>query len=173
MPEIFICADLHFNHKNIIAYENRPWPDRDAMNQGLITNWNRAVSPCDTVFVLGDVGFCSSAKVKELVTQLNGEKILIMGNHDRDRSCHKWMEIGFAQVSRTPMEYQFQGRKLLLMHEPPEQKMDKVFFIYGHVHGDPKYPDWTPDSACVSIERLNFAPAKLQSVIDGTAYAHR
>ena len=173
MAETYICADLHFNHKNIIAYENRPWPDRDAMNAGLIENWNKVVSPVDTVYVLGDVGFCSQAKATELVKQLNGNKILIMGNHDRERPSYRWIEIGFDEVYKNPARITAYGRNILLMHEPPEKKEESIFYIYGHVHGDPAYPDWTPDSACVSIERLNFAPAKLEDVVSGSAYNHR
>ena len=173
MAETYICADLHFNHKNIIAYENRPWPDRDAMNLGLIYNWNAKVHEDDTVYVLGDVWFCSSAKVQILVSQLRGHKLLIMGNHDRDRSVGKWQSIGFNEVFRNPTIITVFGKKIMLMHEPPETKEAGTFYIYGHVHGDPSYPDWTPDTACVSIERLNFAPAKLKDVISGAAYAHR
>lgn len=173
MPEIYVCADLHFNHKNIIAYENRPWPDKEAMNQGLIANWNAVVKPEDTVYVLGDVGFCSTTKLKELVGQLNGHKILIRGNHDRDRSNKKWMEIGF-DISADRYTFQTQRyNNIVMVHEPPEKFDDHVFTLYGHVHGNPDYPDWTPDSACVSIERLNYAPAKLEDVISGEAYAHR
>lgn len=169
MSKVFVCADLHFNHKNIIAYENRPWPDRESMNQGLIANWNAVVKPEDTVYVLGDVGFCSTTKLKELIRQLNGRKILIRGNHDRDRSNKKWMEIGFDiscdQYTIDP--------SLVMVHEPPEVFDEHLFTLYGHVHGDPDYPDWTPYSACVSIERLNYAPALLDDVISGAAYTHR
>jgi len=172
MPEFYVCADLHFNHKNIIAYENRPWPNCEAMNQGLIVNWNAVVKPEDTVYVLGDVGFCSTAKLKELVGQLNGRKILIRGNHDRDRSHKKWMEIGF-DISADQYTWATEKYNLIMVHEPPEKFCNSVFTLYGHVHGNPNYPDWTPCSACVSIERLNYAPAKLDAVIDGTAYNHR
>ncbi|MBR6184885.1 MAG: metallophosphoesterase [Clostridia bacterium] len=172
MPDTYICADLHFNHKNIIAYENRPWPDREAMNQGLIANWNAVVKPEDTVFVLGDVGFCSIAKAKELVGQLNGHKVLIMGNHDRDRSVKTWQEIGFEIVSPWPIVY---NEYIVMMHEPPTyfNEATPYFYIYGHVHGCPDYQDHTEHSACVSVERLNYFPAKLEYVINGTAYAHR
>ena len=77
MSEVFVCADLHFYHKNIITYENRPYPDVESMNYGLIKNWNSVVKKDDTVFVLGDVCFCSIAKAKEFVGQLNGRKVLI------------------------------------------------------------------------------------------------
>lgn len=172
MSEVFVCADLHFSHENIIAYENRPWINADAMNWGLVNNWNRTVTKEDKVFVLGDVGFCGKDKMTELVSRLNGHKILVMGNHDRVRSCRWWQEIGFDMVSRWPIVY---DEHIVLMHEPPTyfNEATPYFYIYGHVHGCPDYQDHTEHSACVSIERLNYAPAKLDDVISGAAYAHR
>ena len=172
MKETFVCADLHFCHENIIKYENRPWINADAMNWGLINNWNQAVSADDKVFVLGDVGFCGREKMSELVHQLNGHKILIMGNHDRSRSVQWWQEMGFEMVSRYPIIY---DEHIVLMHEPPTyfNEATPYFYIYGHVHGCPDYQDHTDHSACVSIERLNYTPAKLEDVISGAAYAHR
>lgn len=172
MPETYICADLHFNHKNIIAYENRPWLNPDAMNWGLINNWNNTVSKEDKVFVLGDVGFCGKDKMKELVSQLNGHKILIMGNHDRSHPVSWWQEVGFEMVSRWPIIYH---EHFVLMHEPPTyfNEATPYFYIYGHVHGCPDYQDHTEHSACVSIERLDYKPAKFDDVVSGAAYAHR
>ena len=172
MPETYICADLHFNHKNIIAYENRPWINVDAMNWGLINNWNNKVSTDDKVFVLGDVGFCGKEKMTELVSKLNGHKILVMGNHDRSRPAGWWHDVGFEIVSPWPIVYH---EHYILMHEPPTyfNEATPYFYIYGHVHGCPDYQDYTEHSACVSIERLNYAPAKLDDVISGAAYAHR
>ena len=172
MKETFVCADLHFCHENIIKYENRPWINADAMNWGLINNWNQVVSADDKVFVLGDVGFCGREKMSELVHRLNGHKMLIMGNHDRSRSVQWWQDIGFEMVSRYPIIY---DEHIVLMHEPPTyfNEATPYFYIYGHVHGCPDYQDHTDHSACVSIERLNYTPAKLEDVISGTAYAHR
>lgn len=169
MSEVFVCADLHFYHKNIITYENRPYPDVESMNWGLIKNWNSVVKKDDTVFVLGDVCFCSAAKAKEFVGQLNGRKVLIMGNHDRGRSVGTWLDVGFDVVSPWPIIYK---DRIVMIHEPPENLNEPApyFYIYGHVHGSPDYQDHTDNSACVSIERLNYFPAKLDAVIDGTAY---
>ena len=170
--ETFVCADLHFSHENIIKYENRPWLNADAMNWGLINNWNQSVSKNDKVFVLGDVGFCGKEKMTELVGKLNGHKILIMGNHDKARTTRWWREVGFEDVSWYPIIYH---EHIVLMHEPPTYFNDATpyFYVYGHVHGCPDYQDYTVHSACVSIERLNYRPAKLDDVISGEAYLHK
>ena len=51
----WFTADLHFGHANIIRYCDRPWPDVDAMDRGLINRWNATVADDDEVWVLGDV----------------------------------------------------------------------------------------------------------------------
>lgn len=76
----FVTSDLHFFHKNIIAYCQRPFADVEEMNEVIIKNWNEVVKKDDMVYVLGDFSFCSREMVKELVLKLNGRKILIAGN---------------------------------------------------------------------------------------------
>lgn len=172
MSNIYVCADLHFSHKNIIAYESRPFVDTEDMDRQLIQKWNSVVKKEDKVFVLGDVAFCSKSRAKELVSQLNGTKILIMGNHDRQRSRKVWEEIGFDMVSPYPIIYK---NYVVMMHEPPEYFNNNTpyFYVYGHVHGTPDYQDHTDHSACVSIERLDYMPALLDDVLSGKAYDHR
>lgn len=171
MGNIYVCADLHFCHKNVIVYDNRPWESVDAMNEGLIKRWNSVVTDDDIVYLLGDVGFCGTNKMKELVSRLNGYKILIRGNHDRSRSLEKWEEIGFDEATNGCVITIGNIVTLHMMHEPPEPEMlPHHFYIYGHVHNDTEYPDWTPHSACVSICRLNYTPALLRDVISGKAY---
>lgn len=174
MGKIFVCADLHFNHANIIKYENRPFANREEMNLKLIENWNAVVSPGDCVYVLGDVAFAGNTKTSELVHQLNGYKVLIMGNHDRTRSASKWSLLGFHNVYRDPISMRYGGLDIEMMHEPPEGDLvPGHFYLYGHVHGSPDYPDHTDQTACVSIERLGYAPAPLEDVISGKAYEQR
>lgn len=50
------------------------------MNEVIIKNWNEVVKKDDMVYVLGDFSFCSREMVKELVSKLNGRKILVAGN---------------------------------------------------------------------------------------------
>jgi len=81
---IFFTSDHHFGHSNIIKYCSRPFVSVEEMNHEMIRRWNSVVKPEDTVYYLGDFSLVLEP-VRAIAPQLNGRKILIMGNHDR---CH-------------------------------------------------------------------------------------
>jgi len=85
-PKVWFTSDLHFGHRNVMTYCNRPWKDIDEMTQGIIKIWNSTVKEGDTVYVLGD--FSLNPKWSStIVPLLKGNKILIPGNHD---SCYEF-----------------------------------------------------------------------------------
>ena len=59
-----------------------PFSSLDEMHQVLIDNWNRVVADGDLVLHLGDVAFSGQA-YDSIMPQLNVNKYLIRGNHDR------------------------------------------------------------------------------------------
>lgn len=106
-------ADLHFGHRGIIEYCQRPWQTVEEMDHGLVQRWNAHVRPDDTVWVLGDVALYPRDLTP--VAGLNGHKVLVAGNHDacwtrrrrgRDvtRARHMiktYLDAGFAEVYDT------------------------------------------------------------------------
>ena len=54
---IYFISDTHFYHHRILEYTNRPFDRIEDMNETIIENWNKVVTPKDTVYHLGDVGF--------------------------------------------------------------------------------------------------------------------
>ena len=165
MQKTFFIADTHFGHEKIIQYENRPFRNVAEMDRAIIENWNSAVSKQDRVFLLGDVGFGTMEYITSCVKQLNGRKILVMGNHDLGRNITKWYEAGFDEVSKYPI---ILNDFFVLSHQPPTyfNAATPYFYIYGHVHGTPAYRTITQNTACVSIERWDYTPVELQRIID-------
>ena len=168
---IFLISDTHFNHKNIIEYENRPFDSVDTMNRTIINNWNSTVSPNDVVIHLGDVGLGNEANLKEIIPLLNGYKILIRGNHDR-KSDNFFHECGFQDIYHTyMMQYnRFDINKIIYFSHIPEsrpgdgQKYDLHFF--GHVHTKGDYPNVCSNGACLCVERWNYTPVNLDELVD-------
>jgi len=87
--DFYLISDTHFFHKNILEYE----PSRKVIyrygyleqEDFLMDRWNERVGSNDWVLHLGDFSFKESDE--ELLTllgeMLNGNKILILGNHDK------------------------------------------------------------------------------------------
>lgn len=94
---IYFTSDLHFGHAKAIRYCKRPFASLEEMDRSLIDNWNSVVSKEDTVYVVGDFSFYNKAKTKAIVEQLNGTKVLILGNHD-NHSRSWYTDIGFNIV---------------------------------------------------------------------------
>ena len=52
---VFFISDFHFNHRNIIAYCQRPFVSVEDMNETLIEIFNETVGASDTVYIGGDL----------------------------------------------------------------------------------------------------------------------
>lgn len=79
---IFFISDTHFGHSKIIDYCKRPFSSIEEHDKVLIQNWNNVVGQDDTVFHLGDFAYGNSQFIANIIKQLNGNIILIKGNHD-------------------------------------------------------------------------------------------
>lgn len=131
----WFTSDQHFGHRNIIQYCQRPWNNVDEMNLAIVKNWNNLVSPKDTVYVVGDVFLCSSQRATEIISQLQGKKILIRGNHDR--SIETMKSVGFAEVHSKLYLKLRDGRTALLSHKPlpwSQFRDEADLLIHGHHH---------------------------------------
>lgn len=82
--KVFFTSDLHFGHANALKFDNRPFSSVDEMEEELIKRWNAKVAPGDLVYVLGDMIWKTiNDDAPTLLKKLNGQIILIKGNHDR------------------------------------------------------------------------------------------
>lgn len=165
MKRVFFIADMHFGSETIIRYERRPFASVQEMEYAMIENWNRMVTPEDTVFVLGDFSESQSMeKNSEILNRLCGEKFLIMGNHDTFLTPEEWRKCGFADCSRWPILYH---DFFLLSHEPLYINQNMPYAnLYGHVHGNASYRSVSRQSACVSAERIAYTPISFDEIME-------
>ena len=155
--KVFIISDTHFGHENIIKYCNRPFSSVEEMDQTMIKRWNETVSNNDIIIHLGDFALCSRDRLKEIVSKLNGKKILIMGNHD-NHSEQFYRDVCFHTVSRFPIIY---DNFYIMSHAPLQLTETTCYFnCYGHVHNDNKFVD-NATSRCYSVERTGYRPVLL------------
>lgn len=134
MGKKFYISDLHFSHKNVLGFDNRPFKDVDEMNNELIRRWNSVVSDGDIVYILGDMFWCTPKDATPIMEQLNGQKFLVKGNHDRWHDA-KFDKL-FVKIDEY-MEVEDNGRKVVLCHYPIPCFKNHFYgwvHLYGHVH---------------------------------------
>ena len=84
MGKIFFTSDNHFGHERVIQFDGRPFSSVEEMDAEMIRRWNAKVGKGDLVYVLGDMIWKTrSDEAPNLIKSLNGQIILIKGNHDR------------------------------------------------------------------------------------------
>ena len=82
MSETWFIGDTHFGHANILTYEKeaRAFDSVEEMNETIVQRWNKVVGKYDHVWHLGDFAF--GKQNIQIAGRLNGQKRLILGNHD-------------------------------------------------------------------------------------------
>jgi len=160
---IYVTSDLHFNHSNIIKYCNRPFINTFEMNQKLINNWNSVVQRGDSVFVLGDFMFGRKAEhdADYFLSNLNGNKILITGNHDKKEVINAR---GWKEVHKTIYETEINGQYIVMCHYP--MRSWNHFFrnswhLFGHVHNKMEPYGLSFD---VGVDSWNYMPISFDQV---------
>lgn len=129
-------SDLHFGHANVIRFDGRPFADTKQMEEVLIDNWNGVVTEKDTTFILGDFCWGTEPEWKRIVPQLNGDKVLIRGNHDL-----KSMSSGLKKMFQDIKEYKEitdDGKHVIMCHYPillyKSSYNPDCYMLCGHVH---------------------------------------
>jgi calcineurin-like phosphoesterase family protein len=136
MNELFLTADTHFGHSNIIKYCNRPFRSVEEMDESYIQSWNDLVSSQDKVIVLGDFAFQGAEKV---FRRLRGQKFLIRGCHDKKEV----LDLPWGWV-RDVYELKIGNTYSWLSHYPHRswrKSFHGAFHFYGHIH-EKELPQW-------------------------------
>jgi calcineurin-like phosphoesterase family protein len=181
MPATFLVSDTHFGHAGVCHFTHpddatvklRPWTDPDEMDEEMIRRWNERVRPNDKVYHLGDVVI--NRKALKTLARLNGDKVLIRGNHDIFRDDE------YREYFRELRAYHVMNG-LILSHIPVHEASLGRFGcnIHGHLHAsrvrkargvdaktgavlygteiDPRY--W-----CACVEQTDFAPILFEDAI--------
>jgi len=180
MPSVFLVSDTHFGHAGVCRFTRndgvtklRPWTDPDEMDEAMVKAWNDRVRPTDKVYHLGDVVI--NRKSLSIMSRLNGDKVLIRGNHDI------FKDTDYREHFRELRAYHVMNG-MILSHIPVHAESLGRFGvnIHGHLHanrvrkargvdartGEVLYSDAIdPRYHCVCVEQTNFAPILLEEVV--------
>ena len=165
--EIFVTSDLHFGHKNIIQYENRPYKDIEEMDRELIKNWNDTVKTDDIVYILGDFSWYKGEKTNEILKQLNGKKVLIIGNHDSNFLKNKKFDRTLFEEICDYKQLKHNGKVYIMFHYPIAEhngKMNGYIHLYGHIHSMNIELERQLGKLChnVGVDRNNYKPVNIK-----------
>ena len=175
MPSVFLVSDTHFGHAGVCRFTHpddatvklRPWDNADEMDEEMIRRWNDRVRPTDKVYHLGDVVI--NRKALKTLHRLNGDKVLIRGNHDI------FPDVEYREYFRElRADHVMNG--MILSHIPihPESLGRFGVNIHGHLHASRvkmapvgKYgiPVIDPRYHCVCVEQTDFTPILFEDVI--------
>lgn len=133
---IWLTADTHLGHANIIRYCGRPFSSVEEMDEHLIQEWNANVKREDVVYHLGD--FCFKGDPRRYLQRLNGSIHLILGNHDNEKKLRPL--VGDTNLMAVDVNYMLKinGQKIFMSHYPHRSWPDAfhgAFHAFGHVHG--------------------------------------
>ena len=172
MPSVFLTSDTHFGHAGVCRFlrddgvtKLRPWDNPEEMDEEMVKRWNETVKPTDKVYHLGDVVI--NRKAMSTLYRLNGDKVLIRGNHDI------FKDEDYRQHFRELRAYHVMNG-MILSHIPIHEESLGRFGvnIHGHLHanrvqirgfnGKPMGID--NRYHCVCVEQTDFAPITLEEV---------
>jgi calcineurin-like phosphoesterase family protein len=180
MPAVFLVSDTHFGHAGVCRFlredgtKLRPWDNPEDMDEFMVEAWNQRVRPNDKVYHLGDVVI--NKRALKTLGRLNGDKVLIRGNHDIFRDTE------YREYFRELRAYHVMNG-CILSHVPVHEASLGRFGvnIHGHLHAGrvkrvigidtlgtvPELVYGTePDVRyhCVCVEQTDFAPILLEDV---------
>ncbi len=133
----YVISDLHFGHKNIIKYENRPFENIEEMDKNLIEMWNNTANREDLIYILGDFSWYNGAKTNELLKNLNGRKILVIGNHDSNFLTKKDFDKSLFDEICNYKEVKINKKLICMSHYPIADwngKENGSIHLFGHIH---------------------------------------
>jgi calcineurin-like phosphoesterase family protein len=180
MPAVFLVSDTHFGHLGVCKFMRndgvtklRPWDSPEEMDEEMVKRWNERVRPNDKVYHLGDVVI--NRRALPTLARLNGDKVLIRGNHDIFRDDE------YRQYFRELRAYHVMNG-MILSHIPIHEESLGRFGvnIHGHLHANRVMKrasslmefmkrgkrEWVdPRYHCVCVEHTDFAPILFEDVI--------
>lgn len=166
----FYIADTHFGHENIIRLNNRPFKNIDEMDEILIKNWNNKVKENDDVYILGDFIYKSNKGYEHYFKRLNGNKHLIVGNHDTKLIKQENFRKQFKTIKDILIVNE-DDEAIVLCHYPLLEWQGYYRgwkHFYGHIHNNPtetfKIMQNIKNAYNVGADILNYTPCTFKEI---------
>lgn len=165
----YYTSDLHLFDRSVISSASRPHKNLEEMHKDIIIKWNKKIKNSDTVYILGDLALPRNNKetkeVINILNLLNGKKVLIIGNHDRDLIKNESFNKCFNRIEEY-CRILDEGKKVILFHFPIEDwesKRKGAIHLHGHIHK--KKINDIKNRYHVGCDLHKFIPVSLKEII--------
>lgn len=105
----------------------------------LIDVWNKNVTPADVCYSLGDYSFAKKYDdIAKFTERLNGNKILIKGNHDKREHLNQLVKDQLIAAWYDYKEIKISETSVCLFHFPVKfwhKQAHGSIHLHGHLHG--------------------------------------
>jgi calcineurin-like phosphoesterase family protein len=159
---IWLSADYHIGHANIIKYADRPFAEVEEMDETIMENYDNLVQKGDIVFFLGDIAFGEDLAKRILSIMIQKADVhFIIGNHDK-----KYMKSidQLASSVNTLLDIEIDGQPITLCHYAMRTWHKSHFDalqLHAHSHGSlpPIGKQWD-----VGVDNNEFKPVSYESL---------
>ena len=156
----WLTADWHLGEDRF-ELMGRPFTSSLDHIGHLINEHNALVAADDLVYVVGDACYQKSPESLKYVSQFNGKKILIRGNHDKVFTDDQLAPYFTAVVDEGQgVETEVDGIPCYITHYPTEGRVDR-FNLVGHIHAAWKYQ---LNMFNVGIDANHFLPVNIKTI---------
>jgi len=170
---IFFTSDQHYYHPRIIQYEQRPFNNVEEMNEAMIEKHNKKISKKDSVYFLGDFSFGTPEQTSKLLDRLNGNKHMVLGNHDKVIKTSSEVRNRFAWV-KDYYRLMYNGHKIILFHYPIsvyDCMHHGSYHCYGHIHSNkdnhhPIIGNLGKNTYNVGVDVNNYEPVSFEEILN-------
>lgn len=164
---VLFWSDQHFSHNNIIKFSNRPFESVEHMNNSMLNNYYATVKSDDVVIFGGDIAFGSMEVARPMVSNLPGNKVLVLGNHEFGKKEEYRNYHIFQATTMCFVFYKEINKKIcnvIVTHYPIDNKClpPNTINIHGHIHvhlADKK-------NINMAVEHTDYRPKDLSEQIE-------
>ena len=157
---VYFISDLHLGHKRIMEFGQRKHDSLEDMHIAMVEQWNEKVRKHSAiVYVLGDV--CMNIEDMKWLDLMNGQKRLILGNHDVfDYGVYKKY---FKKVQAMHKSYKGIVLTHIPIHPNELEYRSWKWNVHGHIH-DPNKNIKDPRYFNVNVDNIGYAPMHLDEL---------
>ena len=167
----WFTSDLHIGHDREFIWKARGFSSIEEHDTQILLRWNAAVSPEDTVYILGDL--CMGGNESEwdrIYKNLNGDKKFIHGNHDTTKKIERYVnKYNIEDLSLATIYNYSKKRKFYLSHYPTMvgNYEEKNFFwcLSGHTHSIDPFENGDKCIYNVAMDAHNCTPISIEQII--------